>query len=67
MKVYRLMRNKMTVILGFAFQIASTSKGSVRRYSYAYQAKLHVKMNEVSARIELRVGLTQSYDGCIVR
>ena len=33
MKAYRLMRNRMVVVLSFDFHIASTSKDSVRRYS----------------------------------
>ena len=42
MKAYRLMRNRMIVMLGFDFHIASTSKGSVRKYSYAYQANFEI-------------------------
>ena len=41
-KAYRLMINRTMVILGLGFHIALTSVGSVRRYSYAYQAKLEI-------------------------
>ena len=40
MKAYRLMRNRMIVMLGFDFHIVLTSEGNVRIYSYAYQAIL---------------------------
>ena len=42
MKAYRLMRNRMIVILGSDFHIASTSNGSVRKYSYTYQANFEI-------------------------
>ena len=49
-KAYRLMRNRMIVILGFDFHIASTSKGSVRKYSYAYQANFEISNASISIK-----------------
>ena len=65
MKAYRLMRNRMIVILSFDFHIASTSKGSVRKNSYAYQASSSSRMSNPLGVIKLR--LAQCCDIDIVR
>ena len=62
MKAYRLIRNKIMVILNFDFHIASTSKGSVRKYSYEYQANFEIS----NTSIGIKVGLAQSCDIGIV-
>ena len=49
-KTYRLIRNRMIVILGFDFHIDSTSKGSVRKYSYAYQASFEISNTSTGTR-----------------
>ena len=43
----------MTVALGFDFHMTSTSKGSVRRYSYIYKAKRRI--SDTSADIFRRL------------
>ena len=63
MKAYRLMRNRMMVILGFDFHIASTSNGSVRKYSYVYQANFEISYISIG----IKVGLAQSCDIGIVQ
>ena len=61
-KTYRLTRNRMVVILGFDFHIASTSKGNVMRYSYAYQAKLDIS----NAKGNINHRLTQCCEAYII-
>ena len=53
MKAHRLMINRMTVILGFDFHIVLTSKGNVRRYSYAYQANRGMRNASGCIKLEL--------------
>ena len=59
MKAYRLIKNRMMVMFGFDLHMTSTSKGRVRRYSYAYQAKIEMS----NASVGIFHKLTQSCDG----
>ena len=63
MRPYRLKRNRIIVLLGFDFHMTSTSEGSVRKYSYVYQANFKVS----NALVGITLKLAQSYDIYVVR